>query len=48
MRRRSDVSIRSYIGWDVAEQAETSSRRRNRYVNETDLFHMSLRHLTGT
>ena len=48
MRRRSDVSVRSHIGWDVAHRAETSSRRRNRYVNETDLFETSLRRLIGT
>ena len=48
MRRRTDISIRSHIGRDVADQAETSSRRRNMYVNETDLFETSLRHLTAT
>ena len=48
MLRRIDVLFRSHIGWDVAEQAETSSRRRSRYVNETDLFETSLQHLTGT
>ena len=30
MQRRSDVTIRSNIGWDVADNAETSSGRRNR------------------
>ena len=35
MRRRSDVSVKSHIGRDIANHAETSSRRRNRYVNET-------------
>ena len=50
MRRRSDVSVRSHTSRDVADHAETSSRRRNRYANETNLFHieMSLRHLSGT
>ena len=48
MRRPSDVSVRSHIGRDVADYAETSSRRRNRYVNETDLFETSLRRLIGT
>ena len=41
MRRRSDVSFRSHIGWDVTDHTETSSQRRNRYVNETDLFETS-------
>ena len=48
MRRRSNVSIRSHIGRDVADHAETSSRLRHRYVSETDLFETSLRCLTGT
>ena len=48
MRRCSDVSFRSHKGRDVADHAKTSSRRRNWYVNETDLFEMSLRRLTGT
>ena len=48
MRRRSDVSFRSHIGWDVSDHAKTSSRRRNWYVNETDLFETSLQRLTGT
>ena len=48
MRCRSDVSFRSPIGWDVADHAETSSRRHNRYVNGTDLFETSLRRLIGT
>ena len=48
MRRRSDVSFRSHIGRDVADRAETSSRRRGWYVIETDLFEMSLRRLIGT
>ena len=48
MQRRSDVSVRSRIGWDIADQAEMSSQRCNRYVNETDLFETSMRHLTGT
>ena len=48
MRRPNEVSIRSHIGQDIADHAETSSRRRNRYVNETDLFETSLRRLIGT
>ena len=48
MRRRSDVSIRSQIGQDVADHAETLSRRRNSYVNEINLFETSLRRLIGT
>ena len=48
MRRRSDVSLRSHIGRDVADHAESSSQRRNWYVNETDLLETSLRRLTGT
>ena len=41
MRRRSDVSVRSQISREVADHAEMSSRRRSRYVNETDLFDTS-------
>ena len=48
MLRCSDISIRSDIGQDVGDQAETSSQRGNRYVNETDLFETSLQDLTGT
>ena len=48
MRRRSDASVRSHIRRGVADHAETSLRRRNRYVNETDLFETSLRRLIGT
>ena len=48
MRCRSDVSFRSHIGRDITDQAETSSRHRNRYVNETNLFETYLQHLTGT
>ena len=48
MRRRSDVSFRSHTGWDVSDHAKTSARRRNWYVNETDLFETSLRRRTGT
>ena len=47
MRRRSDVSVRHHIGRNVADHAETSSRRRNRYVNEADLFGTSFRRLIG-
>ena len=42
-----DVSFKSHIGWDVPDHAETSSRRHNWYVNETDLFETSLRRLIG-
>ena len=42
MRRHSDVSVRSDIGRDVADHDETSLQRRVWYVNETDLFEMSL------
>ena len=45
---RCNISIRSHIGRDVADHAETSSRRRNRYLNETNLFETSLRSLIGT
>ena len=41
MRHRTNVSIRPHIGQDVADQTETSSRHRNRYVNETGLFETS-------
>ena len=41
----SDVSFRSHIGWDVVDHDETSSRPRNWYVNETDLFETSLQRL---
>ena len=47
MRRRSDVSVRYHIDWDVADHAETSSLHRNWYLNETDLFEMSWRRLIG-
>ena len=47
MKRCSDVSVNSRITRDVADHAETSSRRRNRYVNETDLFEIYLRRLIG-
>ena len=48
MRRRSDVSFRSHIGWAVSDHAKTSSRRCNWYVNETSLFETSSRRLTVT
>ena len=48
MRRCSDVSFRSHIGWDVTDHAKMSSRCRNRYVNETDPFDTSLQHLIDT
>ena len=48
MRCRSDVSVRSHISREVTEHAETSSRRRDRYVNETDLFETSFQRLIGT
>ena len=40
-RRRSDVSFSSHIGRDVADHAETSSRRLDWYVNEKDLVETS-------
>ena len=48
MRRRSNVSFRSHIARDVVDHAETSSWRRNWYVDEADLFVTSLRRLIGT
>ena len=48
MRRRSDVSFWSHLGWDVTDHIETSSRRRYWYVNESDLFGTLSRRLTGT
>ena len=48
MRGPSDVSFRPHVGWVIAYHAKTSSRRRNWYVNETNLFETSLRHLTVT
>ena len=48
MRGRSDVSFRSDIGWGVADHVETLSRRRNWYVNKTDLFETSLQRLIDT
>ena len=48
MSRCSDVSIRSFLGRDVADHVETSSRRPNRYVNEAGLFETSLKRLIGT
>ena len=48
MRRRSDVSFSSHIGWDVADHAETSLQRRDWYVNEADLFETPLWRLIGT
>ena len=42
MQRRSDISFRSHIDRDVADHAETSSRCRNGYISETDLFETSL------
>ena len=47
MRRRSDVSFWSHLGWD-ANLIETPSRRRYWYVNESDLFRTLSRRLTGT
>ena len=48
MRRRSDVSFWSHLSWDVADNIETSSRRRHWYVNETDLFGTLSQRLTST
>ena len=42
MQRRGDTSFRSHIGQDVTNHAEKSSRRRDWYVNETDLLETSL------
>ena len=42
MRRSSDVSFRSHIGWDAVANTETLSRRRNWCVNETDLSYPSV------
>ena len=47
MRDRSDFSFRSHIGRGVTDHVETSSRRHNWYVNETDLFRAYLRRLIG-
>ena len=47
-QRRRDVSVRSHISRDVADHAETLLRRRNKYVNETDLLETSLRRLIST
>ena len=41
-RCSDDVPFRSHIGQDVADHTETSSQRRDCYVNETDLFETSL------
>ena len=48
MRRRSDVSFWSHLGWDVVDHIETSSRRRYRCVNDSDLFGTLSQYLTGT
>ena len=48
MRRRSGVSIRSHRVRGIADHAKTSSRRRNKYVIETDLFETSFQSLIGT
>ena len=48
MRRRSDVSFWSHLGWDVADHIETSSRRHYWYVNEMDLFGTLSRRVTDT
>ena len=37
-----------HIGREVADHAETSSRRRNWYVNETEQFETPFRSLIGT
>ena len=46
--KRLRLLIRSHIDWDVADYVKTSLRRRNWYVNETNLFETTLRRLTGT
>ena len=48
MQCHRDVSVSSHISRDVVDHAETPSRRRNRYVNETDLFETFLQRLIGT
>ena len=48
MQCRRDVSVSSHISRDVVDHAETPLRRRNRYVNETDLFETFLQRLIGT
>ena len=48
MRRRSDISLRSHIGCDVTDHAETSSPRPNWYVNKTDLSETTFRRFIGT
>ena len=48
MRRRSDVTFWSYLGWDISDHIETLSRRCYWYVNETNLFETLSRHLNGT
>ena len=48
MKSRRDVAFRSYIGPDVADHAKTSSRRRNWYVYETDVFEPSLQRVIGS
>ena len=47
MRRRSNVLFRSHIGWEIADHAETSSRRQDWYMNEMDLFETSLWRFIG-
>ena len=48
IRHRSDVSFSSQLVHDVVDHAKTSSRRRNLYINKTDLFETSLQLLTFT
>ena len=48
MRSRSNAPFRSHIDQEVADHAETSSRRCNWYVNDKDLFEMPFRRLIGT
>ena len=38
MRRLKNVSFLSHLGWNVADNIETSSRRRYWYVNETPVW----------
>ena len=38
MRGRSDISFRPHIGRDVADHAETLSRRHDWYLNEINLL----------
>ena len=47
-RRLSHVSFTCHIGLNVADHAETLSRRRNWYFSEADLSETFLQRLIGT